>query len=78
MQIVVTALKARDFRVGFTSLPTAVVTLPFVIARLQRFVSEVTRPGAVPQADAFRALGALLSAPNKRGHYLLSSPLDTP
>jgi hypothetical protein len=78
MQIVVTALKARDFRrrTIFCCHPRSSPS-PFVMPRLQRFVSEVTRPGALPQAVAFRALGALLSPPIKPEHYSLSGPLDT-
>ena len=79
MQIVLTALKARDYPGSGQLLRQPQPSpSPLAIARLQRFVSEVARPGALPQAIAFRALGALLSAPIKLGHYLLSGPLDTP
>jgi hypothetical protein len=58
MQAIVTALNARNFRVANLCWQLIVVTSLLVISRLQRFVSEVTCPGAMPQAFAFRALGA--------------------
>jgi len=59
MEVVVTALKARNFRMA-EKLLVAHTRVPalLVMSRLQRFLSEVTCPGAMPQAFAFRALGA--------------------
>jgi hypothetical protein len=49
---------AKFSRNGQTSLASNIVTSILVMSRLQRFLSEVTCPGAMPQAFAFRALGA--------------------
>jgi hypothetical protein len=59
MQAVATALKARNFRVADeVLLAIRVVTSLLCMSRFQRFLSDVTCPGAMPQAFAFRALGA--------------------
>jgi hypothetical protein len=54
------ALKARNFPSGKQNFVGNRIYPRSSLSRLQRFLPQVTCPGALPQAFAFRAFGALL------------------